>query len=147
MTDPAETPFDRPDSEIGRAASRPNAEWLVAGRGCYTDVPGLGPGGVQVLAVPRHRGRSGPEDQLAVCQHIERGDRTIAVRVEVVFRQATDDVVRATAAHATWQFYRDVMPESNQIQRLHGTVLIDVGWQEGDVDAVGLVLIAQITLG
>ncbi len=37
MTDPAETPFDRPDSEIGRAASRPNAEWLVAGRGSYTD--------------------------------------------------------------------------------------------------------------
>ena len=37
MTDPTETPFERPDSEIGRAASRPNAEWLVAGRGSYTD--------------------------------------------------------------------------------------------------------------
>ena len=37
MTDPTETPFDRPDSEVGRAVSRPNAEWLVAGRGNYTD--------------------------------------------------------------------------------------------------------------
>ena len=37
MTDPSASPFDRDDSEIGRPRSRPNAEWLVAGRGSYTD--------------------------------------------------------------------------------------------------------------
>jgi carbon-monoxide dehydrogenase large subunit len=31
------SPFDRDDSPVGRAESRPNAQWLVTGRGNYTD--------------------------------------------------------------------------------------------------------------